>query len=120
MSFGGQSGVLFIFGSSLYGIPAGKHCDDLRRRTALGQAGANPKKLVLAAVLILNIGCLAVLKFYGFTVSLLNAALQGLGVSGRLHVFDLLMPLGISYYTLTAAGYCIDVSRGRIEPEKTF
>ena len=78
------------------------------------------KKLVLAAALVLNIGCLAVLKYFGYTVAVVNDALRRMGAAGELRTFDLLMPLGVSYYTLAVAGYCVDVYRGKIEPEKNF
>lgn len=72
------------------------------------------KKAVLAVALVLNLGCLVFLKYYDCAASLLG----GLGLS--LPLFRLVMPLGISYYTLTVVGYCIDVYREKIKPERNF
>lgn len=43
-------------------------------------------------------------------------------VGGRLpdKPFDVLLPVGISFYTFQALGYMLDVYRGKIEPEKNF
>lgn len=66
------------------------------------------KKLLLFLVLALNLGLMAALKLLPW---LMAQAVE----SGRLR---LLYPLGLSFYSLQAAGYVIDVYRGRIEPEQ--
>lgn len=66
------------------------------------------KKLLLALTLALNLGIMAALKLLPW---LMAQAVE----DGRLR---LLYPLGLSFYSLQAAGYVIDVYRGRIEPER--
>ena len=66
------------------------------------------KKLLLFLFLALNLGLMAALKLLPW---LMAQAVE----SGRLR---LLYPLGLSFYSLQAAGYVIDVYRGRIEPEQ--
>jgi len=66
------------------------------------------KKPLLFAVLALNLGLMAALKLLPW---LMAQAVE----SGRLR---LLYPLGLSFYSLQAAGYVIDVYRGKIEPEQ--
>ena len=66
------------------------------------------KKLLLFLVLALNLGLMAALKLLPW---LMAQAVE----SGRLR---LLYPLGLSFYSLQAAGYVIDVYRGKIEPEQ--
>ena len=46
--------------------------------------------------------------------------LSRLGVSGRVPTLSLLMPVGISYYSLQALGYLLDVARGKYPPERRF
>jgi len=78
------------------------------------------KKLALAGCLFINIGILFVFKYLGFFEDILNSIL------GRLHIqplersFDILLPVGISFYTFQALGYIVDVYRGKINPEKNF
>lgn len=62
------------------------------------------KQIVLSLLLIINLGILAFFKYYHF-----------------LDVFNglsLILPLGISFYTFTSIGYCIDIFREEYEVEK--
>ncbi len=73
------------------------------------------RKLVLALVLLLNLGLLFFLKFYHYSASILEILTGGALV---LPYLNLIMPLGISFYTLQVAGYCIDVYRGKVQPQR--
>ena len=76
--------------------------------------GAQKKRRfrILILGLFLGLGVLAVLKYTGFVVS----GLQAWGANVR--VPDLLLPLGISFYTFQSMGYLIDVYRGKGRAEK--
>ncbi len=67
---------------------------------------------VLTAGLLLGFGMLAVLKYTAFVLSGVNA------LGADLKIPDLLLPLGISFYTFQSMGYLIDVYRGKAEAEK--
>ncbi len=72
------------------------------------------------AALILNLGILAVLKYTNFVIANVNGMLHAFG-SGHTIVFvDLLLPMGISFYTFQAVGYLIDVYRGTVPAEKNL
>lgn len=71
----------------------------------------------LLLCLLLNIGILAVLKYTNFTISNINSVLQAAGSGSRLGFVDLVLPLGISFYTFQTMGYIIDVYRGKYEAE---
>lgn len=75
-------------------------------------------KAILALTLLVNIGLLAFLKFGNYSLSLLGRIAALAGVSLTFEPLSLLMPIGISFYTLQAAGYIIDVYRRREIPEK--
>lgn len=77
------------------------------------------RRVVLAAVLC-NIGLLVVLKYTGFLFESANALLQAIGIGGRLPDIGWLLPLGISFYTLQAVGYVIDIYRGKYEPDQNL
>ena len=72
---------------------------------------------VLLLGLCFNFGILAVLKYTGFVLEGVNGALTALG-QGRVKIPDLLLPLGISFYTFQTMGYLIDVYRARTKAEK--
>jgi len=73
------------------------------------------KRLVLAASLVLNLGILFFFKYYGFFTGTLAQF-----SSVRLPSFNVLLPVGISFYTFQALGYSIDVHRGTVRAERDF
>ncbi len=75
-----------------------------------GKSGIARRWLVLG--LAVDLGILAALKYNGFFVSNLNSAFKLAGSSFRLSKPDLLAPLGISFYTMSVAGYLLDVYWG--------
>ena len=73
------------------------------------------KKLILVLSLIYNFGLLFVFKYEGFLVTEFN------GITGlNLPVLQLVLPVGISFYTFQAMSYCIDVYRGTVGAEASF
>ncbi len=75
------------------------------------------KKIVVVILLIINLGLLVVLKYYNFFAGGLNSALFN-HLSMSLPVLKFVLPMGISFYTLQAIGYFIDVYRGKYKAEK--
>jgi D-alanyl-lipoteichoic acid acyltransferase DltB (MBOAT superfamily) len=83
---------------------------------------ARNKKLILGASLALNLGVLFFFKYYNFftgTVNMLFATLNH-GMETRLPALNVLLPVGISFYTFQALGYSIDVYRGTVAAERNF
>lgn len=76
------------------------------------------KKLVLAACMAVNLGILAVFKYGNFAINSVNYILSKIHVSAVERRFDLLLPVGISFYTFQALGYIMDVYRNDVEVEK--
>lgn len=71
--------------------------------------------------LVMVLGILAVTKYTNFLIANINNVLGTLGGHDRqLPFVDLLLPLGISFYTFQAAGYVIDVYREKMPAEKNF
>ena len=82
----------------------------------IGKAKTKRKaKLWMWLNIILNIGILAVFKYYDFFVTEF-ARLFHLSTEGLL--LKVILPVGISFYTFQALSYTIDVYRGKIEPTK--
>lgn len=71
------------------------------------------KRTVLILALVFNFGLLVFLKYLNFLGGTVNGLLDLLGIHAEIPTLKLLMPLGISYYTLMAASYLIDVYRGK-------
>lgn len=78
------------------------------------------QKYIYALVLILNLAILFFLKFYNFTVQNINLLAGFFHSDLTLRTLDILMPLGISFYTFQAISYLIDVKRGKYSAERRY
>lgn len=74
------------------------------------------KKVVLVSNIVLNLGILALFKYYNFFTGSLASLLQSVGVTLDWITLDIILPVGISFYTFQALSYSIDVYRKKIEP----
>ncbi len=81
----------------------------------------NKKKLCMLVCLLFNLGILAVLKYTNFVIENINVARNAMGNGeGTIAYVDLILPLGISFYTFQAVGYLLDVYWGKCEPQKNL
>ncbi|MGD9028939.1 MAG: MBOAT family O-acyltransferase, partial [Anaerolineae bacterium] len=80
---------------------------------------ADPKrrKRQLAVGVLISMGLLHTFKYLGFAAETLRTLVGYVGLAHWVTVPKLLLPVGISFYSLQAIGYLIDVYRGKIEPE---
>lgn len=75
--------------------------------------------MVLLLGILVLVGCLAFLKYYNFYAIAANNYMNTRGIAGfRFPYYNLAVPLGISFYTLQAVGYMIDVYRSTVPAEK--
>ncbi len=88
---------------------------------AMDMVGAKKKKkLYLGLCFFVNLAILFVFKYYSFTVNFINKILGIAALSIDMPVIDVLLPVGISFYTFQALGYIVDVYRGEIKAERNF
>ena len=78
------------------------------------------KKWVVAGSFILNLAILFFFKYFNFTIESINAVLSHTSLPAVNTSLDVLLPVGISFYTFQALGYTVDVYRGEIEAERNF
>ncbi|HCA04979.1 MAG TPA: MBOAT family protein [Ruminococcaceae bacterium] len=76
------------------------------------------KRLIMALCLVLNFGILAFLKYFNFFAGSVNDLMGGFGINLSIPTLNLLLPLGISFYTFQSMGYIIDVYREKTEAQK--
>lgn len=67
---------------------------------------------------VVNLGILAMFKYFGFFMDSLNALLTGLGVTMDWPTVNIILPVGISFYTFQALSYSIDVYKDKIKPTR--
>ncbi len=78
------------------------------------------RKLVLLLCILLNVGFLFVFKYFNFFSSNINLLFELLHINCVINVPKILAPIGISFYTLTAFSYIIDVYNNKIEASNSF
>ncbi len=84
---------------------------------ALGRArDARARRRLVVASLVVNLGILAAFKYAGFFARSLAALLLPLGLSLPPLALQVVLPVGISFYTFQSLSYTIDVYRGRVAP----
>lgn len=74
----------------------------------------------LCVALFLNFGILAVVKYADFALQSIGTIVSNFGAEAQFPVLDLLLPMGISFYTFQIMGYMIDVYRGKYPAEKNL
>ena len=78
------------------------------------------RRLVLTASIVINLGFLAFFKYFGFFTETMHGFLADLGLPVAMGVLDILLPVGISFYTFQTMSYTIDVYRRRMPPVTGF
>lgn len=84
------------------------------------EKAAKMKKLWVSVSFALNLGILIVFKYLNFFDEVYTNLISALGMPIGRTKFDLLLPVGISFYTFQALSYTVDVYRGDLKPERHF
>lgn len=74
-------------------------------------------KKLLSASIIINIGLLFILKYGPYTANLGSIICSKLKIPFSFPPLKFIIPLGLSFFTLQIVAYCVDVYKGKIEPE---
>jgi alginate O-acetyltransferase complex protein AlgI len=78
------------------------------------------RKCFLFSSIAINLGILGVFKYFNFFVDSAEVILQASGFNASLWNLNILLPVGISFYTFQTMSYTLDVYRGQMEPEEQF
>ncbi len=73
------------------------------------------RKAVLACSIVFNLGVLAYFKYSGFFLSSLSDLLISLGFERDMKIMEVLLPVGVSFYTFQGISYVMDVYRKEIK-----
>ncbi|NLW73637.1 MAG: MBOAT family protein, partial [Clostridiales bacterium] len=77
-------------------------------------------KACLTVTLIASLGVLFFFKYFNFLSTSVTGLLTALGAKVQPLEFDLILPVGISFYTFQTLSYAIDVYRGQVKAERHF
>jgi alginate O-acetyltransferase complex protein AlgI len=82
---------------------------------AIPKSNKQKARALLGISLVKNVGLLVYYKYSNFFIENVNRALEGLGYD-EVPALNLLLPIGISFYTFQTITYAMDVYRGRHAP----
>ncbi|MES1226999.1 MAG: MBOAT family protein, partial [Bacteroidota bacterium] len=89
--------------------------DFILSNTIYKTKNATNKKILLVISVVSNLGLLFYFKYTNFFIHIINDM-----SSGHLHPLNLILPVGISFYTFENLSYTIDVYRGHFKPVTRF
>ena len=68
---------------------------------------------------MVNLGILVAYKYFDFFAGSLNDLLAWLGIGSSLPVLNLVLPVGISFYTFQTLSYSLDIYRRQLTPARS-
>ena len=114
-----QYALLMLFSTAVTYL-SGRMMDWVRNQKIEEAVIGRYLKCCVAGSFILNLGVLFFFKYFDFAFDNLHALLELAHIQLRRPNFDVLLPVGISFYTFQALSYTMDVYRKEISPEKDF
>ena len=76
------------------------------------------RALLLSASIFANLGMLGFFKYYGFLADTFVTAFSFLGARIQPNTLNVILPVGISFYTFQTLSYTIDIYNRKLEPTK--
>lgn len=84
-----------------------------------GEPAGHRKRYLLISV-VTNLSLLGFFKYFNFFATSMQDLLRGLGWAGEMYLLNIVLPVGISFYTFQALSYTIDVYRGQLHATRSF
>jgi D-alanyl-lipoteichoic acid acyltransferase DltB (MBOAT superfamily) len=106
----------FVAGRSIHALEGDSESDDDRVK----KRATRTRNLWMIASLVGNLGLLAYFKYVNFFIQAFSDVVGLFGLSVHAWHLDVILPLGISFYTFQSLSYTLDVWRGRLKPEPSF
>ena len=78
------------------------------------------RKVLLWVSIFFNLGFLGVFKYYNFFLDNFKTAFSFFGSEFSGYTLDIILPVGISFYTFQTLSYTIDVYKKKLEPTRDF
>jgi len=80
----------------------------------------NRRKILLWTSILINIGLLSLFKYYNFFLDNFVTAFTLFGNNIKVNSLNIILPVGISFYTFQTLSYTIDVYKRKLEPTNNF
>ncbi len=78
------------------------------------------RKQAVTLSVAVNLGILAIFKYFNFFVASLDDALGAAGVEIDMGTLNIILPVGISFYTFQTMSYTLDTYRGKLGATRNF
>ena len=78
------------------------------------------KRALVTISLMVNLGCLAFFKYANFFVGSFSDAFTLFGFQPNFSTLNIILPVGISFYTFQTLSYTLDIYAGKLEPTKNL
>ena len=78
------------------------------------------RKILLWTSILVNIGLLGFFKYYNFFLDNFTSAFSFFGTEIESNSLNIILPIGISFYTFQTLSYTIDIYKRKLEPTKDF
>jgi len=111
--------ALLMFTSTLITWLSGIFIDKFNRQKNPKKASIK-KKLTVAASFVSNLSILFFFKYFDFAIDNINVLLNAFNLQLISPSFDVILPVGISFYTFQALSYTMDIYREEIPAEKNL
>jgi alginate O-acetyltransferase complex protein AlgI len=115
------SGLFYLWGEPLF-VPVvivSALIDHLLVRRIVRTPSPRARRALLALGVVQNLAILVVYKYTGFAIASLNAALAA-GHLGALPLWQIALPIGVSFVTFEKITYLVDSYRGVSQPARRF
>ena len=86
----------------------------------LKQENQTKRKILLWTSILVNLGFLGFFKYYNFFLDNFITAFSFFGTEIKANSLNIILPVGISFYTFQTLSYSIDVYKRKLEPTKDF
>ncbi len=109
--------LIFVLCTTLLTYASGRKMGALRESAPSKKEAKRLAKPWLVATIIAMLAVLFLFKYYNGTAESINGILRTFAWSVEAPLINIMLPLGLSFYTFMSIGYCIDVYRGTIKCE---
>ncbi len=115
---------LLLF-STVLDFVAGRQIHELHDRAkapdeAVWRRAKRRQNLWVTVSLVGNLGLLGYFKYANFFIQAFSDVMGQMGVAVEPFHLDVVLPLGISFYTFQSLSYTLDIWRGKLTPEPSF
>jgi alginate O-acetyltransferase complex protein AlgI len=84
------------------------------------ESAEKKRKKYLLLSLFSNLGLLFFFKYFNFFIESFAQMLENFGMNASISTLNIILPVGISFYTFQTLSYTIDIYRKKLQPEKNF